>query len=82
MIKAETAPPRYPSLLQTPNPLLLMPRSSWLFPESSTSTWPIWTQILTANHPTEPGDPNGRARGRTEGAGGNCNPIGRTISTN
>jgi hypothetical protein len=40
-------------------------------------------QIFTAKHQTEPGDPNGRARGRTEGAIGDCNPIGRTtISTN
>jgi hypothetical protein len=39
-------------------------------------------QILRANHQTEPGDHNGRARRRTEGAEGNCNPIGRTISTN
>ena len=39
-------------------------------------------QILTANHQTEPGDPNGRDRGRTEGAEGVCNTIGRTISTN
>jgi hypothetical protein len=27
------------------------------------------------------GDPNGRTRGRTEGAEGDCNPIGRTVST-
>jgi hypothetical protein len=33
----------------------------------------------TANHLTEPRDPKGRARGRTEGAEGNCNPIERTI---
>jgi hypothetical protein len=30
---------------------------------------------------TEPRDPNGRARRRTEGTEGDCNPIGRTIST-
>jgi len=38
-------------------------------------------RILIANHQTEPGDPNGRVRGRIEGAKGDCNPIGRkTIS--
>jgi hypothetical protein len=35
-------------------------------------------QILTTNHQTEPGAPNGRVRGRTEGVEGKCNPIGRT----
>jgi len=40
-------------------------------------------QTLTTNHQTEVGDPSGRIRGRTEGAEGNYNPIGRTtISTN
>jgi hypothetical protein len=39
-------------------------------------------QILTVNHWTELRDPNGRVRGRTKGAEGDCNPIGRTISTN
>jgi hypothetical protein len=40
-------------------------------------------QILTANHWTEPGDLNGRVRGRTEGAEGDGNPIGKTtVSTN
>ena len=40
-------------------------------------------QILTANHQIETGDPNGKDRGRTEGAEGVCNTIGRTtISTN
>jgi len=36
---------------------------------------------ITVNHWIEPRDPNGRARGRTEGAEGDCNPMGRTIST-
>jgi hypothetical protein len=31
---------------------------------------------------TEPRDPNGRTRGKTEGAEGDCNPIRRTISIN
>jgi hypothetical protein len=40
-------------------------------------------QILTANHRTEPGDPNGRLRGRNEEAEGDCNLRERkTISTN
>jgi hypothetical protein len=39
-------------------------------------------QILTANHWTDPKDPNGRTRGRTEEAEGDCNPIGRKASTN
>jgi hypothetical protein len=38
-------------------------------------------QILIANQGNEPGDPNGRARGRSEEVEGDCNPIGRTIST-
>ena len=40
-------------------------------------------QILSANHWIEVGDQYRRVRGRTEGAGGDCSPIGRrTISTN
>jgi hypothetical protein len=39
-------------------------------------------QILTDNHRTEFCDPNGSARGKTEGAEGDCNPIRRKISTN
>jgi len=39
-------------------------------------------QTLPDNHWTEPGVPNGRARGRTEGDEGDYNPIGRAISTN
>jgi hypothetical protein len=39
-------------------------------------------QILTANHRPESKDPNRRAKGRTGGAEGVCNPIRRTISTN
>jgi len=38
--------------------------------------------MLTANHWTEPEDPNGGVRERTEGAEGVCNPIGRTIISN
>jgi hypothetical protein len=40
-------------------------------------------QVLIANHQTNHEFPNGGGRGRTEGAEGVCNPIGRTtISTN
>jgi hypothetical protein len=40
-------------------------------------------QIFTAKHWAELRDPYGKIRGRTEGAEGDCNPIGRkTISTN
>jgi hypothetical protein len=39
-------------------------------------------QMLTANHRTEHEDHNGGVRGRTEGAEGVCNPIGRTIPIN
>lgn len=38
-------------------------------------------QILTANHWTEPGNPNGRVRGRAEGAEGDHNLIGRTTAS-
>jgi hypothetical protein len=39
--------------------------------------------MLVANHQTEHRDPNGGVRGRTKGAEGFCNPIGRTtISIN
>jgi len=33
--------------------------------------------MLTGNHQTKHGDPKGRVRGRTEGAEGDCNPIGK-----
>jgi hypothetical protein len=39
--------------------------------------------MLAANHRTEPGNPNGKVREKTEGAEVVCNPIGKTtISTN
>lgn len=50
--------------------------------KGSTSTWPIQMLILIANHETVPRDPSVTTRGRTEGAEGDYNPIGRTISTN
>ena len=37
-------------------------------------------QILIAKHWSKAGDPSGRVRGRTEGAEGNCSPIGRRTS--
>jgi hypothetical protein len=36
-------------------------------------------QILSANHQTEPWDPNGRVRERIEGAEVDCNFIERII---
>jgi hypothetical protein len=39
-------------------------------------------QKLTSNQWTEPWEPNARAKERTEGAEGDYNPIGRTMSTN
>jgi hypothetical protein len=38
----------------------------------------IEMQILTSNYWTEPGDPNGRVRGRAEGAEVDGKPIRRT----
>jgi hypothetical protein len=38
-------------------------------------------QILKAKHWTEARDPYGRARGRTKGAEGDSNPIGRPTNT-
>jgi hypothetical protein len=58
---------------------------SWLL-RGSARAWQIQRQMLIANHWTELGVPNGvlkgGVRGRTEGAEGICNSIGRTISTN
>jgi hypothetical protein len=49
----------------------------------SARAWPIQTRMLAANHQTEHDDHNGWVKGRTEGAEGVYNPIGRTtISTN
>jgi hypothetical protein len=54
----------------------------WLAPKGSASTWLIQKQIIIVKHRIQPGDPNGRVRGRTGGAKGHFNPKGRTISTN
>jgi len=37
--------------------------------------------MLSAKHQTEPRDPDGGVRERTEGAEGVCNPTGRTITS-
>jgi hypothetical protein len=39
-------------------------------------------QILTGNHGSEPGVPNGRARERSEGAEGDFNLLGKTVLAN
>jgi hypothetical protein len=39
-------------------------------------------KMLMVNHWTVPEDPNGKSTGRIEGTEGDCNPIGRTVSTN
>jgi hypothetical protein len=36
----------------------------------------------TANHQTEPGDPNGRVRGKTEGTYEDCNPHRKNNNIN
>jgi hypothetical protein len=82
---SETAPPRDPSHLQTPNPDTIADDKKPLLTgtwytytlRGSASIWPIQVWILKTNHWTEHGDPYGRVRGRTEGAEGD-NPIGRT----
>jgi hypothetical protein len=38
--------------------------------------------MLAANYRTEHEDPNGGVRVKTEGAEGDCNLMGKTISTN
>ena len=87
----EIAPPCHPFHPQTPNLDTIANAKKWLqigswnrYPViGCTSTWLKQMKILTANHWTEPGNTNGRVRGKTKGAEGGCNPIGRTkISTN
>jgi hypothetical protein len=84
----ETTPARDPSHLQTPNPDTIADAKKCLLTgawcgcslRGSNSTWLIQMQVLTANHQPEHGDPNGKARWRTEGADRDCNPMGRMIS--
>jgi hypothetical protein len=78
----ETTSPKDPFYLQTPNPNTIVDAKNFLqigawygCPlRGSASTWLIQMQMLTANHWTEHGDPNGRYRGRTEGAEGITTP--------
>lgn len=86
----EIAPPRDKSPLQTPKSHTITETKKCLligtwygyFMRGYISTWPIQMQIFTINHQTEPRDSNGRDRGSIEGVEGNCNHLGRTISTN
>jgi hypothetical protein len=88
----ETAKPRDPTYLQTPNPDTIahakkcLLRGTWYccVLRGSASAWPIQIWMLIVNHWTSVhGDPNGVVRGRTEGTEWVCNPIWRTtISTN
>jgi hypothetical protein len=66
----EIDPPRDPSHLQTPNTHTIADAKKHLLTvpwygcslRGFTSIWPMQMQILTANHCTEPGDPNGKSR--------------------
>jgi hypothetical protein len=87
----EIAPPGDPSHIQTQNPDTIVDAKNCLMTEAwyscllrgSFRAWQIQRRMLAANHWTEHGVPNGGVRGRTEGAEGVCNPIGRTtILTN
>jgi hypothetical protein len=55
-----------------------------LFPERLCQKFTNTNVMIVVNHQNEHGDPSGGVTGRTEGAEGVCNPIGRrtTISTN
>jgi hypothetical protein len=80
-----------PSHMQPPNPdtiadakkcLLTGTQYSCLL-KGSARALPIQMWMLAANHWTEHRDTNEGVRGRTKGAEGVCNPMGRiTISTN
>ena len=74
----ETAPPRNPSHLQTPNPHTIADAKKRLLtgPDSYRCRYSQPTIGLS------PGTPLEELWGRTEGAEGDCNPTGRTISTN
>jgi hypothetical protein len=87
----ETAPPRNPSHLQTPNPdtiadakKCLLTGAGYSCPlRGSARVWPIQIWLHSAKHRTEHRDPNGEVRARTKVAEGVCHPIGRTtVSTN
>ena len=82
----ETAPPGDPSHIQLPNQDTLVDANKFLLTGTwysyllrvSASSWQIESWMLTANHWTMHGVPNGGARERTKGAEGVCNSIGRT----
>ena len=83
----ETAPPRDPSHIQSPNPDTIVDAKTCLLTgawyscllRGSVSTWQIEKWMLTAIHWTEHRVPNEWARERTQGAEGVCNPIGGII---
>ena len=87
---SETAPPGYPSHIQSPNPdtftdakkcLLTGPEYSGLLRDSARA-WQIQRQMLAVNHWTEHAVPNVGGRERIGGTEEICNPKGRTtIST-
>ena len=78
----ETAPPGDLYHLLTPNPdniadakKCLLTRAWYNCPlRGSARARPIQMQKHAVNHQTEPRDPNGKARGRTEGTEGGCKP--------
>ena len=82
----ETAPPRDPSHLQTPNLDTIADAKKHLVTgawyscplRGSARACSIQIQMLAANYQTEHWDSNGGVRGRTEGAEGVCNSIRRT----
>jgi hypothetical protein len=85
----ESAPPGNPTCKhQTPDPVAdvkkcLLTGVCYSCPlRGSANTRPMQTHNPARNHRDEHEDTDERVRGRTEGAGGNCNLIGRTtIST-
>jgi hypothetical protein len=74
--------------MQTPNPDAIADAKYLLtgvwyscLPRGSARAWPIQKWMLTGNHRTDRGDPNGGVRERTEDAEEVCNPIGRTTAS-
>jgi hypothetical protein len=83
----ETALPRDPSHLQTPNPDTIADAKKHLLtgawyscpPERLCQSWEQYRcECSQSNHQIEHRDHNGGVRGRTKGAEGVCNPIGGT----
>jgi hypothetical protein len=78
-----TAPPGDSRCLQTPNSTLLpLLVGTWndCFLECLARNWSMQIWILGANYQIELRDCDGKAGWRTEGAEGECNPIGRTTA--